>query len=132
MIDEDFRTKLLSYTAGAPVEKGKVSEDQPQALRVEFERGESNTDTYTSGGAGLTETLFDVEVQGTSPGPVQALVALVKSDALSGGLNGFSGAMGASTVLGCWVMDHDDDYQPKLLDADEGFYVATFRVQVIE
>ncbi len=132
MIDEDFRQKLLTYAVGLPVEKGKVSEDQPQALRVEFERGESNTETYTSGAGALTETLFDVEVQGTSPAPVQALVAQVKADQVNGGLNGFAGAMGASTVLGCWVMDHDDDYQPKLLDADEGFYVATFRVQVIE
>ncbi len=47
------------------------------------------------------------------------------------GLNGYRGAMGNSTVLGMFVEDHSDDYVPLLLDADEGYFVSTFRAVAI-
>ncbi len=128
MNDEDFyaRLKTLIAAYSTSVEKSKVSEEQPPA-RVEYERAEQNTDTFLNGAAGLTETLYDVEVGGPDDNAVQIQAAAIKA-----GLNGFSGAMGSTVALGCWVSDHSDDYEPHLLDADEGTYLATFRVQVIE
>jgi hypothetical protein len=30
-----------------------------------------------------------------------------------------------------FVSDHTDEYEPRLLDADEGYTIATFQVEVI-
>lgn len=130
MIDEDFRTKLKSYADAfnVPVEKDKVSEEQPR-FRVEFERAESNPETFTNGAALAGESIFDVEVAGQAPD--KAMVQNL-ADAIKAGLNGFSGTVGGTVFLGAWVSDHSDDYEPHLLDYDDGTFTASFRVQVIE
>ncbi len=47
------------------------------------------------------------------------------------GLNGYRGAIASGYIHGAIVSDQSDDYQPKLLDADEGYAVASFQVTVI-
>jgi hypothetical protein len=47
------------------------------------------------------------------------------------GLNGYRGTVGNTAMLGIFVADHADDYVPQLLDADEGFEVASFQAKVI-
>jgi hypothetical protein len=130
VIDQDFRTKLLALLAAdfedVPVEKGKVSEDKAQPW-VYYQRGGGDQDTDLDGTkSSIRETWFDIEVAGLDDDAVQPV-----ADALKDGLNGFRGSMGSSTVLGAFWESHSDDYAPKHLDADEGFYLATFRAQVI-
>jgi hypothetical protein len=49
------------------------------------------------------------------------------------GLNGLRGALGNSGIFchGAFVEDHTDDYVPKMLDADEGYFTAAFQVHMI-
>lgn len=127
MIDEDFRTKLTQLLpAGTPIEKGLVSEEA-LPTRVYYQVATSNQDTDLDGTQGLSETAFDVECAALSDdATAQTLAAAVKS-----ALNGFHGKFGASSVaLGMFVSDHADDYQPRGVDADDGYHVAAFQVTV--
>lgn len=129
MIDTDFRGKLVALLpTGTTAEKGFISAGQP-TTRVYFQRANENQEVFQSGAAQNKETIFDVEVAVLNDdAAVQSL-----ADTLKSALNGFQGAFGNGNTwaLGMFVSDHSDDYQPRLLDADEGYEIATFQVMVI-
>lgn len=133
-VDEDLRTKLATIINDAtiPIEEGKVSDTRART-RVWYRRANSNTDVFIGGNAGLTETRFDIEVHGENIATVQTLAASIKALHSAGGLNGLSGAFGSSSVLGIFVEDHSDDYEPKGgFETDTGLHVCSLDVQVIE
>jgi hypothetical protein len=202
MIDEDFRTLLLGLLPGVPVEKGKVSQEQP-GTRVQYQRQEANQDLDLDGTPGLNETVFDVEVGSTDPEASAALAFQLRlgqgvvlatlngaidnaqttftvnvaeslpanglpfviqigaeqmlltafagttatvtrgyngttpaahgnsTNVIATGLHGWRGPIGNSVILGTFVRDHSDDYSPKMLDSDEGYFVATFQATVV-
>ena len=128
LIDEDFRTALVSLLpAGTTIEKGTISDERP-TTRVYYQRSQANQDTHLNGDQGLTTTVFDVEVAALADdATAQSLAGTIKA-----ALNGSRGVMGASSsALGVFVADHADDYQPRGVDADDGYCVAAFQVSVI-
>jgi hypothetical protein len=117
---------LPSVTA---IEKGVVSSGQPPT-RVYFQRQTENQDLFQNGSACNKTTVFDVEVAALNDDATTQSMA----DTLKNALNGFQGAFGSannSWALGMFVSDHTDEYEPRLLDADEGYTIATFQVEVI-
>lgn len=48
----------------------------------------------------------------------------------SPGLNGYQGTVGGTIFLGVFTQDQSDQYEPKLLDEDEGYFVGSFQAQV--
>lgn len=134
-LDEDLRSAIVTIVGGSvPVQQGKV-EDTAVQPRVWFRRANAFTDLFIGGGAGLTETFYDIEVHGTSLSGVQTLADSIKAlySASTPGLNGRSGTFGSSTILGCFVEDHADDYEPKGgFDSDIGMHVAALQVHIIQ
>lgn len=133
-VDVDLRSKIVTIlnNAAIPVEQGKITDTRGEP-RVWLRRANSSTDVFMSGGAGLTETRFDVEVHGSDIAEVQTLADSIKALHTAGGLNGLAGTLGASEVLGVFVEDHADDYEPRgVLDSDEGMHVAALDVLVIQ
>ena len=128
MIDEDFRTLLAaqSIPAGTPVEKGKISEEQA-TVRVLYQVADSTQDVHLGGQTGLTTTAFDVECGAREDdSTAQNMAGTLKT-----ALNAFRGAAGSSSILGIFVEDHSDEYQPMMLDSDVGYFIASFRANVI-
>jgi hypothetical protein len=138
-VDEDLRLYLLTLVPdpGVVVEKGKIAATQPRR-RVYMQRGSTNRDVTVAGAGLLYETYFDIEVASLEDdADAQAICQHLKEgpgpDPLSPlpGLNGFRGTWGGHYIHGAFVSDHEDDYQPRLLDADEGYFIAAFRLLVI-
>jgi hypothetical protein len=125
MIDIDLQAYLATLTS-LPVQQDVISEDKGQP-RIWFQRRNGNDDLFLSGAVALTETTFDVEVSGLDIDQVQATASEIKT-----GLNGFLGPMNGENVLGCFVNDQADDYISKSLNADDGYHVAAFSVQIIQ
>lgn len=133
-IDEAFRAKIVAllpagYTE-VPVQKGKISATQPET-RIQFDRATEDQETFLDGSTvGLGDVTFDVEIQALSDDDTQAIVAGIKG-MQPAGLNAFRGLVSGIFIHGIFTGDHGDQYQPRLLSADEGFSVATFQAQVI-
>lgn len=128
MIDEDFRTLMISIVPnGTVVEKSQVSMEQI-STRVYFNRSASTQDLHLNANQGLTETTFDIEVAALNDdATAQNMAATIKSS-----LNGYRSAFGNSSVaLGIFVEDHNDDYQSLLLNCDDGYFVAAMQAKVI-
>lgn len=125
MIDENFYSLLATLASPYAVEEAKVSEFQGQT-RVWFQRSGEKTERHLDGSAGLTTTEFDVEVHSTDISTSQDL-----ADALKAGLDAYYGTMGAQAVDGIFVEDHDDNYVPKGLMGDAGFFVPALKVTVM-
>jgi acylphosphatase len=124
VIDESFAKHLRTLTT-VPVEKGFVSDDKEPPW-VYFQRALSNTETDLKGEVStLTDTTFDVEVVGEDDDAVQTLAAALKA-----ALNGYRGTMQGAVVLGAFVADHTDDYRPKSVDSDDGYFLAAFQVEM--
>jgi hypothetical protein len=128
-IDEEFRDFVQSRAApGVPMEKGRVSEELDFAatpVRIYFQRASENNDVYLNGQPLLTETVFDIEVGALDDDLVQPVAERIK-DLCSG----YRGAMGKRFAHSTYQQDQNDDYQPRLLDADAGIYGTTFQVAV--
>lgn len=133
-VDVDLRTKLVSIIndASVPVEQGKITDTRGKP-RVWLRRAGGATDIFLGGQKGLTETRFDVEVHGDDIGAVQGLADSIRAHHGDGGLNGFAGTLGTSEVLGVFVEDHADDYEPKgFAENDAGTHVAALDVNIIQ
>lgn len=147
MIDQDLRAFLITLLpaaatdvggvalTGTPVEKGKASATQTPPF-VQYQRADANRDVFLDGSGQLYETDFDVECYALDEATAQALAQAFKEgpNANTAGLNGFRGTWGSGPgtfIHGSFAQDHSDDYEPKLLDADEGYSVASIRVHVI-
>ena len=146
MIDEDFLYKLQAisqtvYPDGVAIEKGDISTER-MPTRIYFDRSDSEQDLMLNGDQGLTTTVFNVEVASltidtTTPNGDAIVQPLTKT--LKDVLNGFRGAFGSnaadtnyhSVSLGMFVSDHADDYQPRGVDADDGYFVAAFQVKIV-
>ena len=124
MIDTDFYAKLDGLTT-APVQQNVLSDNQPQPF-VWFQRQYANTDLLLNAGAALYDTTYDVEVCGLD---IDATAAIAEN--LKTSLHGFHGTMGGTNVLGMFVQDADDNYVQKNMNADEGFHVFAFQVQIM-
>jgi len=71
-------------------------------------------------------TAFNVEAISDDLDEAQDIAAALKAR-----LNKYRGAFADSTVKGIFVTDHNDDYYPRGLGADEGRHVAALRVEII-
>ena len=130
MIDEDFRTALVGLLpSGTPIEKGVIGDEQTPT-RVYYQRSSGNQDVYLDGAPGLTTTVFDVEAAALADDTtVQSLMATIKT--MHGyPANGVALTHGTSSILGIFVADHADDYQPRGVDADDGYVVAAVQISV--
>lgn len=126
VIDEDFRTLLAANApGGTTIEKGTISEEQIPT-RVYYQRSAATTDLFLDKSVGITESVFDVEVATLNDdATTQSIAAQIKT-----ALNGYQGTTGSTGVLATFVADHADDYQPRGVDADDGYTVAAFQVTV--
>lgn len=123
-LDTDFRAKVLSLIT-APVQQNYISTDKVQP-RVWYQKQAGNSDLFADASAGMVETTYTVEVNGTDPDAVSEI-----ADAISTAFNGFRGRMFSTTVLGAFVEDAADDYQYKGQDLDEGYHVFAMNVRFI-
>jgi hypothetical protein len=139
MIDEDLRTFMATLVpANTVIEKGWIDQTATPAKRIFYQRSEANHEVDLAGNGLLYETLFDVEVAALEDDATcQTLAQDLKGgpDANTHGLNGYRGRMGDAntgtfTQYVC-TSDHSDSYEPRLLDADEGYSIASFQVLVI-
>lgn len=140
VIDQAFRQQVLNVIAAqvpqfanAPVEKGRVDADQVPTTRIQYQRATEDQETFLDGATpGLGDVTFDVEIQALNDDDTQLIVAALKAIQPTG-LNGFRGLIGGSTIWahGIFIGDHGDEYQPRLLNADEGYSVSTFQAQVL-
>ncbi len=109
----------------APVQQNYMSTDQAQP-RVWYQRKQGDTHVLLSGSPYQSEVLFEVEVDGLDP-DVAAGIATTIQDRM----NGFFGIMGQTRVLGAFVEDAADDYQPRGINTDDGYHVFAFGVRII-
>lgn len=125
-LDVDLQAKLTSLAGSAPVQQNYSSVDKTEP-RVWYQRRTGNTDLLLSGaGATITEAVYEIEVNALDPDAGAAL-----SDTITTAMNGFRGTMGGSHVLGVFVEDAADDYQPRGLDLDDGYHVFAANLRVI-
>ncbi len=130
-VDENFVVALASVLPnGTVIEESTISEDKAQT-RVWFRRADEETELHLDGTEGLTTTEFDVEVHSTDIDEAQELAAAIKAPVARDGLHGFQGTMGDMEVAGVFVSNQDDSYQPKGLNADDGFFVPALKVKVM-
>ena len=132
----DIATRLRTFCladaavtalAGSRMAQGVVPE-QIATPYVWFSR--ANTEDVDTLDAAAGEqpfvTAFNVEAISDDIGEAQDLAAALKSR-----LNKYRGAFADVTVKGIFVTDHNDDYYPRGLGADEGRHVAALRVEII-
>ncbi len=130
-VDTDFQVKLsLIVGSGVPVQQNYSSTDEAQP-RVWYQRQRGNGDLFLDGKASQSETVYTVEVNGLDPDSAAAIAAKITALASAGGLHGFRGQMTSTTVLGAFVEDASDDYQPRGLDFDDGYHVFAFDVRLL-
>ena len=84
-----------------------------------------------------SEKLKITAISGTTLTVVRGYKSTTAASHLTGasvtviGLNGFRGTSGNTFFHGVLCNDQNDDYQPKMLDADEGYAVVSFQALVI-
>jgi len=123
-IDTDFQAKLATLAA-IPCQQDVISEDKTQPY-VWFQRHDAQLDTFLDGSPSFSETTYTVEVSGLDIDAVQAT-----ADTLKTALNAYSGTMGSTVVLGCFVQDCADDYAFRNTDQDAGNHVAGFSAKFV-
>lgn len=133
-LDTDLQSKLtLLVGASVPVQQNYVERSAGEP-RVWYQRQAGTVDLLARGDdAALRETTFAVEVAGldidAAAAVYETLVALHPS-----GLQGFRGTLagpGSTRVLGCFLEDLSDDYQPRSLELDDGFHVFSFQARIM-
>jgi hypothetical protein len=124
-LDTDFHSWLVSLSGGAPVQQNYESEDKTQP-RVYWQRREANTDLFNNGASAISTTDYVVEVAGLDPDATATIADNIKTTS-----NGVLGVIGGTRVLMMAVHDATDDYIPKSMDADEGFHVYSFTVELL-
>ncbi len=134
-LDVDFAAKLNLILAGAgyaavPVQQNYVSGDKTQP-RVWYQRQAGNRNVFLDGTSADMETSYAVEVNGLDPDVADAIADTITAGAAAGGLNGFRGQMLGTIVLGAFVEDASDDYQPRGLQGDDGYHVFAFTVRIL-
>jgi predicted exporter len=118
---------LTSHASGSPVEQGKISADKTPSTAVYFSRAPSTQHMFLGGEAGLWDSNFDVEVYGSDIDAVETLATN-----LIVACQGFTGAMGQTTVLAMFVSDHAEDYVSKVeMNTDSGLNVSHFALEII-
>jgi hypothetical protein len=135
-LDTELQTKLTALAvaaiSGTPVQQNYASTDKIEP-RVWYQRRNGNTELLLSGAgdAGI-ETVYEVEIDALDPDQGGTLLLALVADASAGGLNGFRGNWGSSVVLGSFVEDVADDFQPRGLDLDDGYHVFAFQLRVMQ
>ncbi len=126
-LDTDLQTKLATLAGSAPVQQNYASIDKVEP-RVWYQRTSGNIDLLLNGvGVSENETVYAIEVAGLDPDVTAGIAAN-----LATAMNGFRGVMGLSVILGCFVEDAADDYQPRGLNIDDGYHVFAFSLRVLQ
>ena len=127
-IAEDIKTFVIASTAiNSKIGTGTAARCHYNALpqssirehiwfRVSGDTVERTLDKV----GGLHEAYVDLECAAALESESQAL-----ADSVQGRLDGYAGAMGNSTVQGCFLSDKDDSYEPRI-KRTSGVHVATF------
>lgn len=133
-IGEDIRAFIVGSTSIAihftaigklgVVEQNKIRQEAPQP-RIWFQRDSETEETDLSGTGGLVESRWNVEVH-TEEDDKRFDIA----DAIKRRLNGYYGTFGGRTVQGIFIEDHDDDYFPRGVGAEDGLYVAALTATI--
>lgn len=123
-LDVDLQSELATLS-GVATQENKTDEDHSQP-NVVWIRNDAQQDVWLNGTAGLNESNYTVTVYGLD---IDATASI--ADTMKASLNGFSGIMGSTQVLGCFVSQAADDYIPKELDADEGLHQFSFNIQIL-
>jgi|GEM_PF-6897991 len=135
-IGEDLRTFIIGSTGiathfaavGKPgvVEQNTIREDAPEP-RIWFQRDNESEDTDLSGGGGLIESRWNIEVHSNLDDERFDI-----ADAIKRRMNGYYGVFGSTdrTVQGVFIEDHDDDYFPRGVGSEDGLYVAAMSATI--
>ena len=133
-IGEDIRTFIIGSTgvathfaaiaAPAVVEQNTIRQEAPTP-RIWYQRDSEREETDLSGEGGLVESQWNIEVHSTSDDARFDI-----ADALKTRMNGYYGPFGSRTVQGVFIEDHDDDYIPRGIGSEEGFYVAALSARI--
>ena len=126
---ENFRTLITSATTITTNVGDRVHANRmpvaSQYPAIFFIRSSAETDRDFDGATGPTRSVFDTECLTDDTGPVEAIELAEDVRIL---LDGYSGAMGTTTVQGIFVTDKDDDYLPRGNASDEGIHVVALDV----
>jgi len=133
-IGENLRSFITSSTGVLAVFSGAAAPNAvlqnklpygPPLPRIWFGRASQEEEVDLSGTGGLVESSWNIEAISDDVDEALEIADAVKAD-----LNGHRGTFGSGTVKGCFVEDHDDDYQPKGVGSEDGFYVAAISARI--
>lgn len=132
----DIATRLRTFcladatvaaAIGSRMSQGVAPEQLPVPYVWYSRASTEDLDTLdASPGEAPFSTSFDIEAISDELDEAQDIAAALKAR-----LNKYRGAFADSSVKGIFVTDHNDDYYPRGLGADEGRHVAALRVEII-
>lgn len=123
-IDLDLYTKLATLAPSAAIQQDNISEDKG-ATRIAFLRQATDLDLMLNGDSAITTVTYLVEVGAEDIDACQTVKDQIRA------LNGFVGTMGSTIVKGAFVNDITGEYIPKMLNADEGFYIEALEIDFL-
>ena len=133
-IGEDIRTFIIgstsvashfdAITAPGVVEQNKIRQEAPSP-RIWYQRDTEEEQVDLTGAGGLVESTWDIEVHSTDDDARFDI-----ADALKARMNGYFGTFGSRKVQGVFIKDHEDDYIPRGVGSEEGFYVAALSATI--
>jgi hypothetical protein len=107
------------------VEQNRMRQAPPDP-RIWYRRDLQNEERDLDGDGGIIDSMWDVECQSETLDTAEDLAEAVRDK-----LDGYRGSFGTQTALGCFVEDHDDDYEPKGVGGEQGVHVCALRLQAI-
>ena len=113
------------------ISQGVVNEDETHP-RIWLGRASRNHDLDCGGVGGIIEDNFDLEIVAEHDADTDGIEQALKiAEAVRDSLHGFTGEMGVTTVLGCFVDDQSDDYLYKSIDSPDGLYMSALNVRIL-
>lgn len=136
-IGEDLRTYVVASTTVNAIIGGSTASTLARMFQshvpegaayplIWFERASENDELGLDGSSGPKESIWDFECLTED----EANHAVVLADAVKARLHGYQGTMGNAVCKAAFVEDHDDDYQVKAIDSDEGRHLSALQVTV--
>jgi len=126
---EDLKTYVTASTSINADISGRMHYNRrPQravGAFIWYQRQDFSEPLTLDGGGGLGMTRYDVECGSTNLDTAYDLADKVRAR-----LHGTSGTVGATTALGIFVEDQDEDYFLKSIDSDEAINIAALSIIV--
>lgn len=125
-LETDLQSYLASLASPVPVQLDYSSTDKTEP-RVWFRRREETTELLLAGnGTALTESVYEVEINGLDPDVTGSIADTMKLT-----LNGLRGKIGNTRLLGTFVEDASGDFAYRGLSADDGYHTFAFNLRIM-